>query len=81
MQNYGPERGIIWIRQCIDECVHRVSAHGVIINACSIDELAVKIPCKKRIRQLTEELLQQTCNAVDVVLECFWVAEVDLRGV
>lgn len=44
MQDYGSKRGIVWVRQCIDECVHRVSTHSVIINACSIDEFAVEVP-------------------------------------
>jgi hypothetical protein len=39
---------------------------------------AVKIPCEKRIRQLTEELLEQPCDAVHVVLESFRISKVHL---
>lgn len=34
---------------------------------------------KQRIREVPEELLYKTCNAIDVVVEVFRVREVDLR--
>jgi hypothetical protein len=61
--------------------VHRISTHGVIVDTCGVDEFAVKVPREKRIRQLTEELLQQPCNAVYIVLESLGISKVDLGGV
>jgi hypothetical protein len=78
MQDYGTKGGIVWIRQSVDESMHRVSTHGVVVHSGSIDELAVEIPCEKGIRQFTEELFQQPGNAIDVVLEGLWISEIDL---
>jgi hypothetical protein len=78
VQHYRAKGGIVRIRQGINERMHRVSPHSIIINTRSVDELAVKLPGKDRIWQLTEELLQQPSYTVDIVLEGFGVSEVDL---
>jgi hypothetical protein len=59
--------------------VHRVSAHGVVVDSRGIDEFVVKLSSEKWVGKLSEELLQQTGNAIDVMLECFRVSEIDLR--
>jgi hypothetical protein len=61
--------------------VHGVSAHGIVVHACSIDELGVEFPGEQRVGKLAEKLLQQAGNAIDIVLESFRVAKIDLRGV
>jgi hypothetical protein len=58
--------------------MHRISTHGVIVHSGSIDKFAVELPGKKGIRQLTEELFQQSGNAIDVMLESLWISEIDL---
>jgi hypothetical protein len=78
VQDYGTKGGIVWIRQSVDESMHRVSTHGVVVHSGSINEFAVELPGKKGIGQLTEELFQQPGNAIDVVLESLWISEIDL---
>lgn len=59
--------------------MHRVSAHGVVVDSRGIDEFVVKLSSEKWVGKLSEELLQQTGNAIDVMLECFRVSKIDLR--
>ena len=47
----------------------------------SVNELGVVFARHQRIGQISEELLQQACNTVDVVEEVFWIAEVDLGSI
>ena len=61
--------------------MHRVSAHGIVVDSCCIDVLVVELAREKWIWQLAEELLQQPCHTIDVVLECFGIAKVHLRGI
>ena len=42
MQCQRTESGIVGIWERIDHGMHRVSAHGVVVHACSIDELVVE---------------------------------------
>lgn len=58
--------------------MHRISAHSVIIDSCSVDELVVKLSGEERIGKFSKELFQQTGNAIYVVLERFGVSEIDL---
>ena len=58
VQNESAERCVVRIGESIDQCMHRVSPHGLIINSCSVDVLGVEFPSKEWIRKLAEELLQ-----------------------
>jgi len=50
MQHEGTKRCVVWIRKRVDESMHRVPSHCVVINACSVDELGVEILGKQSIR-------------------------------
>jgi len=39
MQNESAERCVVRIRESIDQCMHGVSPHSLIVNPCSIDVL------------------------------------------
>lgn len=58
--------------------MHRVPAHRIVIDPCRVDVLAVKFARKKWVRQLSEELLQQARDTIHVVLEGFWIPEINL---
>jgi hypothetical protein len=79
VQDQSSKSRIVGIRKCIDQCVHRISAHCVVIDSRSIDEFVVELSSEKGVRKLSEELLQQTGNAIDVMLERFRVSKIDLR--
>lgn len=81
MQNQGTKRRIVRIRQGIDQRMHGVSAHGLVIDTCSIDILAVEFASKQWVRKLAEELFQQSSHTVHVVLERFWVTEIHLGSI
>jgi hypothetical protein len=78
VQDYCTKGGIVWIRQGIDERMHGIPPHSIIINPCSVDELAIKFPRKDRVWQLAEELLEQPSDTVDIVLEGFGISKIDL---
>jgi hypothetical protein len=61
--------------------MHRIPSHSIIVDTCRIDELAVEIFRQHRIGQLAEELLQQSGNTVDIMLEGFGIAEINLARV
>ena len=48
------------------------------ILTCCVDEVGVKLRCEQGIRQISEELLQQSCDAIDIMIEKFWVGEIHL---
>ena len=81
VQDQSSKSRIVGIRKCIDQCVHRISAHSVVVDSCGIDEFVVELSSEKRVGKLSEELFQQTGNAIDVMLECLGVSEIDLGGI
>jgi hypothetical protein len=56
MQHECTERRVIGVRKRVDQSMHRVASHCVVVNARSVDELRVEVLSKKRIGQFTEEL-------------------------
>jgi hypothetical protein len=78
VQNYRTKGGVVWIRQRIDQRMHGVPPHCIVINARSVDELSVELPRENRIGQLAEELFQQAGHTVDIVLKRLGVSKVDL---
>ena len=81
MQRQSTQRCVVRIRQGVDQSMHRVSAHRIIVNTCSLNVLAIEFTREERIRKLAEELLQQPCDTVDVVLEGLGIAEINLRSI
>lgn len=81
VQNQGTEGCVVRIRERIDQSVHGVSTHCIVIDPSSVNEFVVEVSSKERIWKLPEKLLQQTCNTIDVVLKCFRISEVYLRCV
>lgn len=81
VQDQGPQRCIVGIRQRIDDGVQAVSPHRVIFNLGRLDEFLVMLMRQERVRKFPEELLQQAGNTIDVVEECFGVAEIDCGGI
>jgi hypothetical protein len=47
----------------------------------SVDELGVKLRGEQWLRQVTEELLDQACNTIDIVVEVLRAGEVNLGGI
>lgn len=78
VQNQSTEGGVIRIRKRIDEGVHGVSAHCIVVNPSGINELVVEVSGEKCVGKLSEKLLQESCNTVDIVLECFRVSKIHL---
>lgn len=78
MQHNRSKRGVVGIRERVDQRMHRVPPHRVVVDACCIDELCVEFPRQKRVGKLPEKLFQQTSNTIDVVLKSLGIAEVDL---
>jgi hypothetical protein len=78
VQGQSTKGRVVGVRKCIDQRVHRVSAHGVVVDSRSINELIVELSGKKWVGKLSEKLFQQTGSAIDVVLECFRIPEIDL---
>lgn len=81
MQSKSTQRCVVRIRQGVDQSMHRIPTHCIIVNPCSLNILAIEFAREERIRQLAEELFQQPCDTVDVVLKGFWVAEIDLGSI
>lgn len=81
MKHQRAECSVIRIGKRIDECVHRVSPHGLVFYTGRIDELGVEFTGQQRIGQLSEKLFQQTGNTIDIVLKSFGITEVDLSSI
>jgi hypothetical protein len=80
-QNQGSQRGIVSIRKIVNEGMQWITALNIIINASCVDKIGVKLRGEKRVRQVSEELLQQPCNAVDIVIEILGIGKVHLRRI
>lgn len=78
MQYQSSQGGIVRIRQGIDQRMHRVSSHCVVVDSCGIDVLAVELMSEQRVGQFTEEQFQEPRYTIDVVLEGFRVPEINL---
>lgn len=58
--------------------MYREAGEEVIRTRC-LDEIGIVFPSQERVRQVTEELLQKTSHAVNIVEEVVGVPEVELR--
>ncbi len=77
MQHQRPHRGVIRIRQLVDERMQAVSPLRLLVEFGGVDEALVGFVGEERVRELLEELLEEGGGDVDVVVEIGWVAEVD----
>lgn len=81
MQGDRTESCVIGIRQSVDEFVERIAARDVVIDAGGADELVVEDVGEERIWEVTEELLEDAGDAIDVVKKVLLFAEVDGGGI
>jgi hypothetical protein len=58
--------------------MHGVPSHCIIIDARSVNEFSVELPCENGIGQFAEELFQQAGHTVDIVLKRLGITKVDL---
>jgi hypothetical protein len=79
MQHQGAKSGVIWVGKLVDDRVDGVTAHDVVVVAGGVDECRVGAQCQQRVGQFAEELFEEACYTVDVVMEGCWVAKVDER--
>ncbi len=77
MQHQCPHRGVIRIRQLVDERMQAVSPLRLLVGFGSVDEALVGFVGEQGVRELLEELLEERGGDVDVVVEVRWVPEVD----
>lgn len=81
MEGQGSEGGVVWIGEVVDFCVETVAAGDVIVDSGSVYEALVVFTCEEWVGEVAEELLEDAGYRVDVVIEGFWVSEVDFGGV
>lgn len=81
MQSDRTESCVIRIRQSVDEFVEGIAARDVVIDAGGADELIVEEVGEERIWEITEELLEDAGDAIDVVKKVLLFAEVDGGGI
>jgi hypothetical protein len=81
MQHQSPQRGIIRIRQRINDGVQTVPPNESIRNPRRINKIVIMRGRQQRIGQFPEELLEQVRRIIDVVMEDFWVAEIDASSI
>jgi hypothetical protein len=58
--------------------MHAVSSDNIVIGPGCLDEAGIMLGSQKRVWEVTEELLQQTSDAVDIVEEVLRVTEVKI---
>lgn len=46
------------------------------ILTCCLDKPRVMLGCQEGVGELSEELLQKSSNAIDIMEEALWVAEI-----
>lgn len=80
VQRQRAQRRVVGVRQAVDDGVHAVPAHDVVVLPRRLDEGRVVLRRQERVREVPEELLQQAGNAIDVVEEVLGVAEVQDVG-
>lgn len=81
VQHKSTESSVIGIRQIVDVLVQGVASGTFIFNPCGVDEGAVRLVREQWIGQVAEELLQQRCYGIDIVVEVGWVPEVQVGRV
>jgi uncharacterized protein (UPF0147 family) len=80
MQRERAQGGIVGVGQIVDDGVHTVSPHDVVVMFCRFDKRRIVLGREEGIREIAEELLQQTGNTIDVVEEVLRVSKVqDMR--
>ena len=77
MQSQYSQCSVFGVRKSIDDCVKTVAAHDVVVDSCSLYELAVMSTGQERVRQVAEELLEQSSYGSDVVVEGGGISKID----
>jgi len=76
VQSECAQGGVVGVGQVVDDGVHAVSPHNVVVVFRRFDERRVVLGRKEGVREIAEELLQQTGHTIDVMEEVLRVAEV-----
>ena len=69
MQPNYPQRGVIWVRQVVDDCVQTVATNVVIVDSRSGDELRVSGGSEQWVRKVAEEVLEKSGDRGNIVVE------------
>lgn len=88
MQKQRPHSRVVGVGKGVDNGVEGVAAEGVVVDAegvvvdaGGVDEFVIVLGCEEGVAEVAEEVLQEACDAVDVVVEGCWVTEVYAGGV
>jgi hypothetical protein len=75
----GTQSSVVRVREAVDDSVKRVTAERVIVLFGSSDEAVMVLESKQWVRKITEKLLQQASNTVDVMVKVLGVPKVESR--
>ena len=73
------QRGVVGVREVIDDGMQRVTPNIFVFDLAGMDELAISGRCEEWVREIAEEVLQEGSNRGNVVLIAGRVTEVNLR--
>ena len=77
MQGESTQSRVVGIRQLIDDRVHTVTPDNIVVLLGGFNKVRVAGRRQQRVGQVPEKLLQQSGNTIDIMVEVFWVTEVE----
>ena len=81
MQDECTQCSIVRVWKIIDLLMQGIATGTWVFNSRRVNEAIVCSAGKQRIGQVTEELLEKSCNRANIMMEIGWVAEVEVRSV
>jgi hypothetical protein len=81
VEDQGAQRSVIGIGQVVDLLMQSIASGAIVFDPGSVDEGIVSSASEQRLGKITEELLEQGCNRIHVMVEVGRVAEVEVRRV
>lgn len=81
MQNERTQCSIVRVRKIVDLLMQRVATGTWILDSRRVDEAIVCCVGEQGVRQVTEELLEESGNRANIMVEVCWVTEVEVGGV